>query len=71
MQANGESHRVASNREAKILFVTPGKLGDSLISLVVPANLARAGFDVTVRGDCAHDLTIWLPELQTGPRLSP
>jgi len=71
MQANGESHRVVSNREAKILFVTPGKLGDSLISLVVPANLARAGFDVTVRGDCAHDLANWLPELQTGPRLSP
>jgi hypothetical protein len=51
MQANGESHRVKPTPDAKVLFVTPGKLGDSLISLVVPANLARAGFNVTVRGD--------------------
>ena len=56
---------------AKVLVVTPGKLGDSLISLVIPANLARAGFDVTVRGDCVHDLASWLPEVRTGPRLSP
>jgi hypothetical protein len=70
MQANGESHRVEPTPDAKVLFVTPGKLGDSLISLVVPANLARAGFNVTVRGDCAHDLAKWLPALKTGPRLS-
>ena len=55
---------------AKVLVVTPGKLGDSLISLVIPANLARAGFDVTVRGDCAHDLASWLPDVRTGPRLN-
>ena len=71
MQANGESHRVKSTRDVKVLFVTPGKLGDSLISLVVPANLVRIGFDVTVRGDSTHDLAKWLPEIQTGPRLSP
>ncbi|MAF08192.1 MAG: hypothetical protein CL389_10105 [Acidiferrobacteraceae bacterium] len=70
MQANGESHRVKSTRDAKVLFVTPGKLGDSLISLVIPANLARASFKVTVRGDCAHDLAKWLPQFQTGPRLT-
>ena len=55
---------------AKVLVVTPGKLGDSLISMVIPANLARAGFDVTVRGDCAHELASWLPDVRTGPRLS-
>lgn len=55
---------------AKVLVVTPGKLGDSLISLVIPANLTRAGFDVTVRGDCVHALASWLPDVRTGPRLT-
>jgi len=67
MQASGEPHQPGSARDAKILFVTPRKLGGSLIALIVPANLARAGFKVTVRGDCAHDLAKWLPEIQTDP----
>ena len=70
MQVNRVSRRVGSVAKAKVLVVTPEKLGDSLISMVIPANLARAGFDVTVRGDCAHDLTSWLPDVRTGPRLS-
>ena len=70
MQVNRASRRVDSVVAAKVLVVTPAKLGDSLISLVIPANLARAGFDVTVRGDCVHDLASWLPDVCTGPRLS-
>ena len=70
MQVNRVSRRVGSVAKAKVLVVTPEKLGDSLISMVIPANLARAGFDVTVRGDCAHDLASWLPDVRTGPRLS-
>ena len=70
MQVSRISRRTGSVAKAKVLVVTPGKLGDSLISMVIPANLARAGFDVTVRGDCVHDLASWLPDVQTGPRLS-
>ena len=70
MQVNRVSRRTGTVAKAKVLVVTPGKLGDSLISMVIPANLERAGFDVTVRGDCAHDLASWLPDLRTGPRLS-
>lgn len=70
MEVSRVSRRTGSVAKAKVLVVTPGKLGDSLISMVIPANLARAGFDVTVRGDCAHDLASWLPYVQTGPRLS-
>tara|TARA_Y100001960_G_scaffold330745_1_gene425678 strand:- start:895 stop:1920 length:1026 start_codon:yes stop_codon:yes gene_type:complete len=70
MKVNRTSRRTDSAVKGKVLVVTPGKLGDSLISLVIPANFARAGFDVTVRGDCAHGLASWLPEVQTGPRLS-
>jgi len=70
MQVSRVSRRTGSVAKAKVLVVTPGKLGDSLISMVIPANLARAGFDVTACGDCAHDLASWLPDVQTGPRLS-
>ena len=70
MKVNRTSRQTDSAVKGKVLVVTLGKLGDSLISLVIPANLARAGFDVTVCGDCAHDLVSWLPDGQAGPRLS-
>ena len=59
----------APSKNARLLFVPPGKLGDSLISLVIANNLVRAGFDVTVRGEFPHQLDQWLPGFKTGPNI--
>ncbi|RZO22329.1 MAG: hypothetical protein EVB05_03885 [Candidatus Thioglobus sp.] len=59
----------ALSKNARLLFVPPGKLGDSLISLVIANNLVRAGFDVTVRGEFPHQLDQWLPGFKTGPNI--
>ena len=56
-------------KNARLLFVPPGKLGDSLISLVIANNLVREGFDVTVRGEFPHQLDQWLPDFKTGPNI--
>jgi len=52
-----------------IIFVTPGKLGDGLISLVIANNLVRSGYRVTVRSNVVHDLSSWFPQFQTGPEV--
>ena len=59
----------ALSKNARLLFVPPGKLGDSLISLVIANNLVREGFDVTVRGEFPHQLDQWLPGFKTGPNI--
>lgn len=55
---------------SELLFVTPGKLGDSLISLIIAHNLVRAGYSVTVRSNMAHELAEWLPSFVTGPAVA-
>jgi hypothetical protein len=60
----------SSETKPHIVFVTPGKLGDGLISLVIANGLVRAGHRVTVRSDVVHDLREWLPQFETGPAVA-
>jgi hypothetical protein len=53
--------------DLKYVFVMSPRLGDSLISMVIVANLMRHGYQVKVVSDQIHALRRWFPEVDVVP----